>query len=69
MHEKTVDVRTVRKHALCDDCGGEMKFTNYVLTIHPPKYRHRCEKCEATENFDTIYPFIEYFPQGDSSLP
>lgn len=74
MKKQIKDVHTVQVIARCDaqtivrdgarqltgPCGGELIFTNVTLTMNPPVYPHKCNRCGRTETLDQIYPCIEY---------
>ncbi len=60
MPEKETEVKPVSVALECE-CGGNMKYTNKELTSYPPKYPHKCEKCEKVENaIGRAYPYIKY---------
>lgn len=44
---------------LCDKCGkGHMRPTDLMLTSNPPQYPHRCDNCDAHQNFFRCYPYV-----------
>lgn len=43
-----------------ETCDGHMRPVGMMLTIDPPLFPHRCNKCGRQENFQTNYPHIEY---------
>ena len=59
MQEERIYVVPVMVVLRCD-CGGEMKPTGTVLTVHPPLFPHRCEKCGHETTAKRDYPRIEY---------
>lgn len=51
----------VKVDQVCDRCGeGFMRPTGMSLMSNPPQYPHRCENCDAHQNFHATYPRIEY---------
>lgn len=59
--EREVDVKAVRVHQMCEECeDGELKATGVTYMTSPPRYEHRCNKCNHKETFRKIYPAIEY---------
>lgn len=42
---------------VCDECGyGHMLPSGMMLLSNPPKFPHECNKCGATQTFNTKYP-------------
>lgn len=42
------------------NCGGKMIPEGIVLTVYPPLYPHKCERCGLTENTHNRYPYMSY---------
>lgn len=54
------EVRTFKIDMLCDACGqGYMRPTGMVLMSDTSKYVHRCNSCDAPQNFTCNYPHYE----------
>jgi len=53
-------VTPVRVTATCPDCGSVLFFSGIVLTCHPPRYPHNCNKCGVRFDLEHVYPRIEY---------
>jgi len=64
MAEKEFAVKPVLLRYFCDKagCDGEvlLDHESAVLTSHPPKYVHNCEKCGEVYNFTKAYPVVDY---------
>ncbi len=61
MSETSTPLRPVSIDYLCDACGiGHMRPTGIMLTSHPPQFPHRCDHCDAHQNFDVRYPHVRY---------
>jgi len=62
--EKDCEVKTIIVDYVCyvcDDCGGEVVYTdgNMLLTC-PPKFVHKCSKCNKEYTFTWKYPYTKY---------
>lgn len=50
----------VELHYHCDECGTEVEPTGQILTSDPPKFIHKCPKCNKEVWLDHSYPCIVY---------
>ena len=58
MPEIEQEVKTFRKHYICDACGkGDMVCQHGITTIDT-SWLHKCDECGAEEWFDTRYPMV-----------
>ena len=42
------------------ECGGEVKATGIVHMTYPPKYPHKCEKCDYGVSMADSYPRVQW---------
>ena len=56
---KPIELKPVIYVAKCD-CGGEYEYTGRVLLSNPPKYVHKCNRCNLPVNLNRISPHICY---------
>lgn len=69
MSEIKRKVQPVTVSMECDKCRkGNMMSNGRTLMSHPPKYSHKCTNCENIENYNKIYPCIEYEPYYDQPI-
>ena len=61
MYELKQEVKTYMISKICD-CGGVFQYesNNIMLATYPPQYPHICSFCGKINNFNCIYPKIEY---------
>lgn len=52
--------KAVAYHLFCDRCGAEMEGTNLMLACDPPRYEHRCPKCNNKDYTRKQYPYIAF---------
>lgn len=57
--EKKTEVKVFQIELICD-CGGSIESTDVMQPTYPPKYHHRCDKCEKEQWLKKIYPRIDY---------
>lgn len=63
------EVRTMLVTYRCDDCGGEVKYSDgNMLLSHPVKFKHSCISCDKVYLFNHKYPYTKYI-QGVSRWP
>lgn len=62
MTEVRYEVQTFVTEYICDECGeGKMRPISKVLLTKPPRYPHRCMKCNAMKTFTgEPYPRTHY---------
>ena len=54
-------LRPVEVDYICDKCKeGHYRPTGIKLTSMPPKFPHKCTKCNDTKTFREKYPTIRY---------
>jgi hypothetical protein len=54
-------VHPVSVDYICDVCGkGYMRYSGVMLTVNPPLYPHKCDKCGQGMNLSEVYPHITY---------
>lgn len=58
--EKRTKLIPYRVKRICPECNEELEYTNNVLLSSPPKYKHKCKKCNYEEYLDKEYPYIDY---------
>jgi hypothetical protein len=59
MAETRKPVNMVEVDRTCDQCGvGKMRPTGDCLTVHPPLFRHTCDRC----GHRVTYPYTEIQP-------
>ena len=59
--ESKVIVKTIQVDYECPFCyDGKLRPTSKVLLSHPPKYPHKCTKCDFKKTFNKTYPYIVY---------
>ncbi len=59
--EKTFDVEWFGVEYICDKCGkGQMRFVGTVSFVKPPLYRHVCNACGVSADFDVEYPAVRW---------
>jgi hypothetical protein len=59
IHEKIIKSRSIKlkdSRAYCKKCEAEIIFIGVCLTLNPPLYIHKCEKCGKLANLNKIYP-------------
>ncbi len=57
------ELKTFQVDYKCPKCeNGYLRSNGIVLTSDPPQYPHICnnEKCDHSETFKKIYPYIDY---------
>lgn len=52
--------KAVAYHLFCDICGTEMESTYLMLTCDPPRYEHKCPKCNNKDYTRKQYPYIAF---------
>lgn len=60
---RRVLLRTVRVYALCEDCGGSLRYTGVAWAAHgqaPAMAFHRCEGCKRDVTLSQKSPWLEY---------
>ena len=66
MPREQMPLRPVRVDYKCDKCGaGYMRPTGVLLTSNPPQFPHRCNNCDAHQNFTEKYPTVRYAAEGE----
>ena len=57
-----IKVETYVEKCICDRCNeGEMLPTgNNMYLTEPPKFEHKCNKCDNIEIYQKRYPAINY---------
>lgn len=60
--EESKEVIVIKVHYKCEKCdeGYMFPFGSNVYMTSPPKYPHICDKCGYQQDFNKIYPSIEY---------
>jgi hypothetical protein len=59
--EKYFKVKPIGVNFMCKTCkDGEMIATGKMKLSEPPKFTHKCSKCENEEDFNEKYPLIRY---------
>ena len=58
----TSQVNAFQINVFCDECGTELLCSNIIMLTYPPKYPHKCPKCDKTFMLDAQYPRIEFEP-------
>ena len=67
MSEKDFEVKTLKVHYICDECGkGELLPTGTCFPTNPPMYPHLCSNtsCNSGRTFNIQYPTIKYTEVG-----
>ncbi len=61
--EVASEVKVFRVKMKCNKCKeGDMVCGNTVLSLYPPLYSHKCNKCGNVENYKRKYPYTKYVP-------
>lgn len=67
MAEKERPVETFLVEYYCDGegCNGkvqpdEINGSSIVLTVHPPRFKHKCTECGKEYQFTHKYPYTSY---------
>ena len=59
--ELRTEVKCFTVKMMCDECfSGQMLSTGLVLTSYPALYTHVCTLCSHQDNYNNVYPKVEY---------
>ena len=47
------------------ECGGMFKYQGISIATNPPFYPHKCTDCGKVEDFNVVYPTVEYVEVED----
>lgn len=60
MKTKLYPANTMLLEALCDNCGGILRFVRSDFLRDPLCWLHTCEKCGKSYWLDNRYPYPSY---------
>mgnify|MGYP000322976929 CR=1 FL=1 len=79
--ERKFNVKLVRTYKYCPKCTGMMVQCNWgTITVNSTgnllasntagfssfqNFNHKCDKCGHGENYDKMYPILEYIDDGE----
>lgn len=61
MKTEKIEMTAFKVYAKCDKCEkGNMETTREIVLSHPPKYKHKCNRCGYETYYKEHYPRIIY---------
>lgn len=58
--ETSKKINIIKIDFICSKCNiGYLRPTGEVLLSLPPKYPHKCNKCDYKETFNLTYPYYK----------
>ena len=59
MKEERFEIKPYGVRYLCN-CGQEMIPTGEILMSNPPRFPHKCNKCETRADLEEKYPTVKW---------